>query len=58
MPVESVVNYLGPICRELGPDANVAASLREAAEDHERLAKVLWALANEMRPVRHLEAAE
>ena len=35
MPVESLVNYLGPITKELGPDANLAATLREAAEDHE-----------------------
>jgi hypothetical protein len=56
--VESLVNYLGSITAELGPDADVQASLREAAERHEQLAKVLWAYARDMSPVRQLEAAE
>jgi hypothetical protein len=57
-PVASLVNYLGPITRELGPDADVQAHLREAAERHEQLAKVLWAYARDLAPVRALEAAE
>lgn len=57
-PVASLVNCLGPLTRDLGPDADIQAALREAAERHEQLAKVLWSYANEMRPVRLLEAAE
>jgi hypothetical protein len=56
-PVEYHVNRLSGTV-DLGSDADVQAALRGAADRHERLAKVLWALANEMRPVRALEAAE
>jgi hypothetical protein len=57
-PVEGIVNLLGPITRELGPDADVAERLRQEAERLESLAKVLWAYSEDLSPVQALEAAE